>query len=216
MTYLPSGRFGLDHLHLILIHLLFFILATRFSPRHSTPSRSACAPRPVPSVVTETQKPKRSGRLSRQQAEPPDELHERTVRNLLEVIEPCLLPPSTDASSPQAGVNLKDWTPVFPVPDRPLSIRHHPNIASLYAVRITLDKIDAERLIRCLSEKKQWEWDRMCECGGELGGKVSWVRLKGSWPIKVRVPLYLPRSSRCTPISSCSFSPWTGLSLSRW
>jgi hypothetical protein len=79
-----------------------------------------------------------------------------------------------------------DWTNVFPTPG--IEILRHRTISSLYAVRTEFEEdhsLTMEQLVRCIRESKQWEWDRMCECGEDLGDGVTWVRLKGFWPIKV-------------------------------
>ncbi|WAR58988.1 hypothetical protein PtB15_10B330 [Puccinia triticina] len=78
-----------------------------------------------------------------------------------------------------------DWTNVFPTPG--IEILKHRTINSLYAVRTEFEEdhsLTLEQLVRCIRESKQWEWDKMCECGEDLGDGVTWVRLKGFWPIK--------------------------------
>ncbi|KNZ63268.1 uncharacterized protein VP01_1166g6 [Puccinia sorghi] len=79
-----------------------------------------------------------------------------------------------------------DWINIFPTPG--IEILKHRSINSLYAVRTELEvdqNVNLEQLIRCIRDSKQWEWDRMCECGQDLGDGITWVRLKGFWPIKV-------------------------------
>lgn len=186
------GRFGLDNLHLFLMQLIFFSLARRFS----SPRKSARAAVPGPAQL----RPLTSARAHSQSTAPnnpprnseslQDKLHRQTVETLLEVIEPGLLPAHKQTSS-QPSTSLPDWQPIFVEPTTPIQVTQHPSIPSLYAVRVVFDGIEVERLVRCLRENKQWQWDRMCECGGDLGGGISWVRLKGSWPIKVGKPTSL-------------------------
>ncbi|EGF98608.1 uncharacterized protein MELLADRAFT_73571 [Melampsora larici-populina 98AG31] len=180
-----NSRFGLDHLHLLLIQLLFFILALRFSPRARNQARTTSLP--VPHSRTKSQsKPKSDSqpiKSTDQKEDVQDELHQKTIKTLLEVVEPRLLP-ADHPRGPQTSAGLSDWQPIFADAPESIHVLQHPTIQSLYAVRTIMDDVDVERLSRCLRKKKQWEWDRMCEGGGDLEEKVSWVRLKGSWPIK--------------------------------
>ncbi|KAH9808964.1 hypothetical protein DFH28DRAFT_907378 [Melampsora americana] len=177
-----NSRFGLDHLHLILIQLLFFILAIRLSPqRHSRLSTSRPSPtKPLNKSKIDSQPIKSID----QKKEVKDELHQKTIKTLLEVVEPRLLPTDHPRGS-QSFTGLSNWQPIFPDAPESIHVLQHPTTQSLYAVRMIMDDVDVERLSECLRKKKQWEWDRMCESGGDLEEKVSWVRLKGSWPIKV-------------------------------
>ncbi|PLW57728.1 hypothetical protein PCANC_01360 [Puccinia coronata f. sp. avenae] len=80
-----------------------------------------------------------------------------------------------------------DWVNVYPTPG--IEVLKHRSINALYAVRTEQLEDEGhnptlEQLVRCIRDSKQWEWDHMCESGMELGHGISWVRLKGFWPIK--------------------------------
>lgn len=197
-----NSRFGLDHLHLLLIQLLFFILALRLSPRARSHARTSSLPVPQPSSRTKSQSKPKSDNQPIKSTDPKedvqDELHQKTIKTLLEVVEPRLLP-SDHPRGPQTSVGLSDWQPIFPDAPESIHVLQHPSTQSLYAVRMKMDDVDVERLLRCLRKKKQWEWDRMCESGGDLEEKVSWVRLKGSWPIKPKEMVMYATSVRLSP-----------------
>ncbi|KAH9449226.1 hypothetical protein MJO28_010334 [Puccinia striiformis f. sp. tritici] len=78
-----------------------------------------------------------------------------------------------------------DWSSVYPTVG--IEVLKHKTINSLYAIRTEFEPdhgITVEQLVRCINETKQWEWDKMCESGEDLGDGITWVKLKGFWPIK--------------------------------
>ncbi|KAG0147717.1 hypothetical protein CROQUDRAFT_132328 [Cronartium quercuum f. sp. fusiforme G11] len=194
LKYRWNNRFGLDHLHLLLLQLIFCILATRLLPQK--PARASGPDSPQLASRTSSRVQPRSSNPTKPPKQPTsvqDELHQQTVKTLLEVVEPALLP-KNETQAAQSSATLADWQPIFSDVSPSNHVSQHPTIRSLYAVRMIFDGVEVERVVRCLREKKQWQWDKMCECGGDLGGNVSWVRLKGSWPIKLYTPAKFNRS----------------------
>jgi len=152
-------RLGLDQLHLILIQLIFTFL---FSHTFSSPSAISPA--------------SKNGDTNKDDGPRQNDGERKNIWNTSHGI----------AKGLQELIDQPaDWINVFPTPG--IEILKHRSINSLYAVRTELEvdqNVNLEQLIRSIRDSKQWEWDRMCECGQDLGDGVTWVRLKGFWPIK--------------------------------
>ncbi|MBW0523647.1 hypothetical protein O181_063362 [Austropuccinia psidii MF-1] len=149
-----NARFTLDQFHLILAQVLFFVLLSR-------KLRSA-AQSPSPSSDTASD----------------HEIHENHP-------SPGLSPSFRSAQRLKDLVEQSnDWIGIYPTPQ--LRIMKHRAINSVYTVQMEVEKgtVTLEQLVRCLTERNRWEWDKMCESGQDLGDGIIWLRLKGFWPIK--------------------------------
>lgn len=155
-----TSRLGLDSLHVVLLQLLFSLLLTqRWSS--STHGRTH-------EEIGVDDGPK----LEAPKTNPGSCLKDTTTSGGI-------------AQSLKALVDQPvDWINVFPTPG--LEILRHRSMKSVYAIRTEIeeDQLTLEQLVRCITDSKQWEWDRMCECGEDLGDGLTWIRLKGFWPIK--------------------------------
>ncbi|KAA1095343.1 hypothetical protein PGT21_017080 [Puccinia graminis f. sp. tritici] len=158
-------RLGLDQIHLILLQLIFtYFFSQRFSSKSASRSTNALEEDNI--LVEEEEEVE--GKKKKKKIDTSDCTTVGIAKSLRELVD-----------------RPSDWTNVFPTPG--IEILRHRTISSLYAVRTEFEEdhsLTMEQLIRCIRESKQWEWDRMCECGEDLGDGVTWVRLKGFWPIK--------------------------------
>ncbi|PLW50842.1 hypothetical protein PCASD_01156 [Puccinia coronata f. sp. avenae] len=162
------ARLGLDSLHLILLQLLFtFVLSRRFSSPITAPPTAAYPKRGDGDNKQQVNKPREEKKTGAEEA---TEAAVGIATGLQEILD-----------------EPSDWVNVYPTPG--IEVLKHRSINALYAVRTELLEDEGhnptlEQLVRCIRDSKQWEWDHMCESGMELGHGISWVRLKGFWPIK--------------------------------
>ncbi|KAI8444668.1 hypothetical protein BY996DRAFT_4600027 [Phakopsora pachyrhizi] len=160
-----NNRIGIDQINLILLQVLSILTYNHFRSNKPNSQQSTLQARSRPDQSKLTHEPIDDERLrmtattTTGQQDESDQL--KTLIN-----------------------DSRNGTKIFPT--KGLTIVKHRSFDSIYSVRVEFDEdeVSLEQLVRCITERRRWEWDRMCDCGEDLGDGVSWVRLKGFWPIK--------------------------------
>ncbi|SCZ88338.1 BZ3500_MvSof-1268-A1-R1_Chr2-1g04345 [Microbotryum saponariae] len=187
----PTGRLGLDNLHLGLIQVVMLLvlktvlnliplgssLANSFSSEAKTDSRQVQQVQTEQGTKLKTQKKRRSRKVSSKAAAaaPADTGLYRTawldqiVTNFIASTEPRYLKllPDPETPPPLPAMPLEQWDSMYK--DDALQVSCHPKMKSLFAIQAKFPDVPLRKLYETLIDvQKRKEWDGMCADVGEI------------------------------------------------